>query len=145
VNTFSALQNSGKGPNHQGITPSPLRKSKQHFTTHHFFNADKSRMEIPILTFSAASASMRRCLSNRNISLCQIKWSTVSPVHTHIRSSNIHFFGFFLKICSLSETKNSWTNKRSKSCQGAKKQITIRQAVVPVTKDIHNQQIGQRP
>jgi hypothetical protein len=30
------------------------------------------------------NASMRRCLSTRNLSKCQIKWSTVSPTHTHI-------------------------------------------------------------
>jgi hypothetical protein len=33
-------------------------------------------MRIPILTFRVASASMRRYFSNRNLSQCQIKWST---------------------------------------------------------------------
>jgi hypothetical protein len=65
-------------PNHQSFIPHPLKKSKQHFTAHHFFNAHKSRMGIQILTFSAASASMRRCLCTRNPSQCQIKWVTVS-------------------------------------------------------------------
>jgi hypothetical protein len=48
-------------------------------------------MGIPILTFSVASALIRRYFSNRSLSQCQIKWSTISlsPAHTHIRSSTI--------------------------------------------------------
>jgi hypothetical protein len=57
--------------NHQSLISNHLRKSKQHFTAHHFFNAHKLRIRISILTFSAASASMRRCFSNRNLSQCQ--------------------------------------------------------------------------
>jgi hypothetical protein len=72
VSTFQALQI------HQSFFPNPLVKSKQHLTAHHFLNGHKSRMEIPILTISAASAPMRRCLSNWNLSHCQIKWFTVS-------------------------------------------------------------------
>jgi hypothetical protein len=43
---ISSPSNTGDGPNHQRFIPNPLRKSKQHFRAHHFFNG------------SAASASM---------------------------------------------------------------------------------------
>jgi hypothetical protein len=53
-----------------------VRRSKQHF-----FNAHKSQIGIPILIFSATSASMRRFISNRN--------NNHLHTHTHIRSSTI--------------------------------------------------------
>jgi hypothetical protein len=78
MNTLTALQIQERGRIIRVLFPNPLRKSKQHFTAHHFFNAHKSRMVIPILTFSAASTPVRRCLSNWNLLQCQIKWCTVS-------------------------------------------------------------------
>jgi hypothetical protein len=63
VITFSCSpSNTGEGPNHQSFILNPLRKSKQHFTALHFFKAHRSRIGIPIPTFSVVSASMRRCL-----------------------------------------------------------------------------------
>jgi hypothetical protein len=34
-------ENTGEGPNHQSFIPNYIRKSEQHFTAHHFFNAHK--------------------------------------------------------------------------------------------------------
>jgi hypothetical protein len=53
----------GEEPNNQSFIPNPLKKSK-HSTARHFFNANKSRMGIQILTFSTASAHR---LSYRNL------------------------------------------------------------------------------
>jgi hypothetical protein len=82
---ISSPPNTGEKPNHQSFIPNPLRKSKQYLTAHQFFNAHKSRMGIPILTVSVANASMRRCLSNRNL----------SPAHTHTHTSDLQLFEIY--------------------------------------------------
>jgi hypothetical protein len=82
---ISIPSNTGERPNHQIFIPNPLRTSEQHFTAHHFFNAHKSRIWFPILTFSAASASMTRCLSNRNLSVPNqvVHCLIITCTHTH--------------------------------------------------------------
>jgi hypothetical protein len=67
------------------------RKPKQHLMALHFRRPHRSRTGVPCNTSNSDSALTSRCLSDPNLSQCQIKWSTVSLScrHTHIAPSTI--------------------------------------------------------